>query len=796
MRALDRGELRRLALVLKEVREIECDERVGADSRGPVDLEVGRQAGAALVERDPGHIGADRLERGGRRVVLVVVGEALQRRQRDVFEIAVVLPRLLPVELCRQRVDSAVKHTKRVEECHQVAAGTDLGPGRPIQDAAGEDRQQALHVRLLADGCHAVCRQQDPRLLQGCELERLEPGLVGDQGQQRGRCGRRGSDAGDDVGAQAVGLVGDEGDELIPRHRRRGGEDAEPERDEQDHVLVRDGVVLLVIAHEVDGIEHALDLRVALGGLLLEGGPPLVQTGRAGGELAVEAGCDGQHLLAELGEGTVAEVAQAGVGVDVRGNGRVSARGLVEQEARRGQLSVGVDDGVERAVGHVGIDAGTHGGWGAADAGREGQERQAVDDVVAPQVRHAHLDVGVGRVEVADVVERDGVGRGGAGQDRPVAADAHHHVGLDRLLDQEAIRQDRLPAIRVGDDQVVLPVRRAGEVPDRDDGRAVDHLDADGGELGDARPDQLHRRRRGELRAGDGGRHILAVAAGVGRDAGDHQRQLFGQQRDSRAGRSTGELVQQHVIHARQGGRHDRSQVGADHAARRRVVQRRGRRRAVAQIDRVDAAGVGRRQRHPQRLPGRHRDGIKPLVSRDQRDCQRDADREQRHRDLDGGGRGGRVVDRVGTFIDGLEDVGADQHAVVARCNPRQRRVERQRVAVALVQPCGGADPAQQLVVQAPGPVLRQIDGIGPGAGRGLAAVIAAGPADMDGVAGPGCGGDGDGIDLQVRRRRRVDDHRHRAGGRVVALVSLEHAARAGRQRRVRDHEHGVAVAR
>ena len=72
--------------------------------------------------------------------------------------------------------------------------------------------------------------------------------------------------------------------------------------------------------------------------------------------------------------------------------------------------------------------------------------------------------------------ERHAVGAGVAGQDEPRAADADRHVGLDRLLDLEAIRRDGLLAVGVGDLDVVQAIRRTRQVEFGEDLGAVDEV--------------------------------------------------------------------------------------------------------------------------------------------------------------------------------------------------------------------------------------------------------------------------------------------------------------------------------
>ena len=92
------------------------------------------------------------------------------------------------------------------------------------------------------------------------------------------------------------------------------------------------------------------------------------------------------------------------------------------------------------------------------------------------ELRDADVELDVGRVDVPQVLQRHAVGAGVAGQDEPRAADADRHVGLDGLLDLEAVGRDGHLAVGVGDLDVVQAVRRARQVELGDDLGAVDEI--------------------------------------------------------------------------------------------------------------------------------------------------------------------------------------------------------------------------------------------------------------------------------------------------------------------------------
>ena len=80
------------------------------------------------------------------------------------------------------------------------------------------------------------------------------------------------------------------------------------------------------------------------------------------------------------------------------------------------------------------------------------------------QLRNAHVEFDVRRVDVPQVLERHAVGAGIARQDESRSAHADRHVGLHRLLDLEAIRRDGLLAVGIDDLDVIEAVRCARQV--------------------------------------------------------------------------------------------------------------------------------------------------------------------------------------------------------------------------------------------------------------------------------------------------------------------------------------------
>ena len=270
-------------------------------------------------------------------------------------------------------------------------------------------------------------------------------------------CERGGGGAvGEDGRPQLVGLEGGLGHELGAGQRRGRGVDVELERDERDDRRVR----------------HAAGLEggVQLGRDLLEPLRPVVEDPLAGiGRVR------GVELGLELVEVLVGHRLQAGVRRHAEGEAGGAARGLVEQVA--GRLGVAVGGGgvgrrlergerdlrrqrrVRRRAAQVGIELDI-GQVVDVDVDRRQDQRLAGvgGERLVAELGDADVELDVGRVDVPQVLELHAVGAGVAGQDEPRAADADGHVGLDGLLDLEAVGRDGHPAVGVGDLDVVQAV--------------------------------------------------------------------------------------------------------------------------------------------------------------------------------------------------------------------------------------------------------------------------------------------------------------------------------------------------
>src|SRR5207302_4097009 len=113
---------------------------------------------------------------------------------------------------------------------------------------------------------------------------------------------------------------------------------------------------------------------------------------------------------------------------------------------------------------------------------------------------------------------------------------------------------------------------------------------------------------------------------------------------------------------------------------------------------------------------------------------------------------GGRckVVQFIG-FEDVVENVGADDNAVLPGSRRREVSIERGGVEIIRIERAGMADPADRLVAEVPRRVGGEVGSIAPGTGGRVDAVVFDCPLYFDGVASHGGAGNRDAGDDQVR---------------------------------------------
>ena len=629
----------------------------------------------------------------------------------------------------------AVPRAHLLEEGHQVAARDDLLPRLSAEQAGGDDGHEACELGPLADG---------GRLVPGPQLARV--------GQRR-----------------QVGVA--------PGHRIGCG-----------HAQALGGV-------QRSGVRQHRQPQV-LGGLQLVG-HVLGRRHRRGGGLDVEVECQVLELklhqaLEEVGV-LLEQVLQPGVALDREREARVAAVDEVVGEPRGHQVAVEVDDRIEVGPGHVVYV------WLAAQVGAEFELLAGDEGALVAEARHAELEVDVGRIDVGEAVDADAVPAHLAEVEGGRPAHADREVERQCLLDQVAVGHAGDLAVGVGDLHVVEAVGRAAEVEGGDDLGGIDHAVVDGLELGKLWPDELDDGRGVELRAGDHGGDVAAVAAGVGPHVGDAEGQHAGRQVHRRVGRGA-RAADQDVVGALARLGHARRLVGPQVALVGRVVVDRAGQPLVAGVELVGAAVVVAGQRDLEGLARGHVDGVEQLLARRQVVVGGDAEHEGLDADVDGVARGALVVGVVGAFVDVVEEVGADDHAIgLGQCRGQRggegggvlpRRGERGGMLQAAL-----LDAADQPVAQIPYRVGGQVGRVGPVACDRLGAVVRHEPFDGDGVAREARRRHGDAIDLEVGGRRQLDEHRDGRRAGVVALVrALVDLAPRGQAGHVGEHEDVVGA--
>ena len=745
----------------------------------------------------------------------VIVGTIGRHRHRDLGVVAlVVLAHFVVVDRRGggQRITGvarsvAVPLLHLGEEAQQVGLGAVAVAAAADQDAGGQRGVQAQHQLIGADGRRLSLGAQ-----QAGGLQRGQPALhplrlVGGQHAQRGR--RVG--IGQDGGAQRDGMRRLVGHELGARQRRGRAQRVEAERHRQRLEL---GDVLVGLTREELGRQAVADLVEILH-------TTVEQATR------LPVGADRIQLGAQALEVVGQPFGQARVGLHAEVEADKAAGGHVEGIARRQVPARRVVHAVERGPGDVAAQRG--GGRGAVGLGvaqpfGHGALRlaahvaaehhvgqfQALQHIGAlPQVRGAHVEAHVRRVDVAQALQRHAVERRIARGNAARAADADGDVGLDHALDQVAVGLDHTLAVGVGHHHVVQAVGHVAQIEGGADQRGGYHLPAGRLDLEFTRTAQLDQRAGGEACAFYVHRHpavrIVTGAALVGRDTGDGQRQQFGAQRHRRAGGLLARAHQQVVITGLGAGDHDLL-VGRDRLIVGGVEGVAGGDVAPAQPDLVGARRGAGIEREAQRLALGHGQAVQPHVAAAQRGGHQRADRQRGHFHAQRGGGGGAVVGLArrhvqaglgvgdAAFEDLVVEVGPHDDAPSAVLQRWQLSAERAVVAGVGGQIAHMGHLADQQVVQAPAVVGRQIDRVGPAAiGRVDRRHVGDGVVELHRLAHLRAGGQLHVGDLQVGRRRGLDQHRlQRRAVVVVVEAELEHAAgitAAPGTRRVGDHE-------
>ena len=422
-------------------------------------------------------------------------------------------------------------------------------------------------------------------------------------------------------------------------------------------------------------------------------------------------------------------------------------------------------------------------GWLANHVGGKRQVRNAkrIEQVVAlgavglvrnAEVGCADRELHVGRVDVRQVLQRDGIGGAGAGIDLRRAADADGDVGLDCLCDQVVVgRGDRCP-IRVDHFDVVLAVRYVRQIEDGLDVGRIEHLPALRLDLEYTGARQHYLGARGEGGTVDIERNVLVgrgrSTARRRRDARNRQRDQVGADGDGGVGRRVVRL-HQNVIRAGLRRRNDGLLARRQGLRIGRIVVRGSRQGAVLDEHFVVAGGGGRIENHAQGLADRDDDLVQAALPRGQRGLGRRAQRKRGH------GHGNRVAFgrchvAVVQFPDVVEDIGTHNDVPIPLRQRRQVRAQVAGIGGAGRQRAVLPDLAEKDRTGRPGRALREVDRVGPGTVGGVGGGVGDGVAEVDAVAHLRRGRRRDRLHYQVGRRRRLDQERGRRG-HVLHLV-------------------------
>ena len=291
---------------------------------------------------------------------------------------------------------------------------------------------------------------------------------------------------------------------------------------------------------------------------------------------------------------------------------------------------------------------------------------------------------------------------------------------------------------------------------------------------------------RVELRAQDRGRDVLAIAPIVGGDVGDPERQDAREHGDRGQGTRLRLAVDQDVIDARRGRGDHRELAGLERPLIGRVVGRSRRQGVVSQEELVGGAGGRGAQVDAQGVALGDGHLIQAVLPAIQGRGQRHAQLQRRHGHGEHAGRRGRVVQLV-RFQDVVEDVGADDDAILAGDRRREVDVDLGGVRLARLERAGVGEPSDDRVADLPGRVGGQVRGVGPGARGGVGAGVGDGPRDLDRAARLRRRGRGDRRDDQVRRRGDPSISSETAVAVAVALASKSPSDAAPRRRIVAD---------
>ncbi|EXI70017.1 MAG: hypothetical protein AW07_04181 [Candidatus Accumulibacter sp. SK-11] len=345
------------------------------------------------------------------------------------------------------------------------------------QNAGAKGRVEAQHFRLRADRRSLVGRSQDAGSLERSEPSRLPLVSIGSDHRQARGCVRVGKDR----CAQPLRVRLLFGDELIAAECRGGGDDVETERHRQRFET-----------GDMFAVDPRQELAAEIGGDAVEIGNPAIEEAERlpFRMLHVEPRTQAAEVVRQ-------PLTEARVGLQPDGRSGETATCEVESVARGEVVTVAVVDAVEPRPGDVaaadaqrrgrtkaqGVAGGVRGravGLASERAGKHeiGQGQASEQIRAVAHLGHADGEVDVRRIQVAQALQRDAVGRTITGSKAARAADGDRHFRFDRWFDEKALRLGHALAVGVEDGQVVEPGRQAAAVEDGTDVAAVENLPA------------------------------------------------------------------------------------------------------------------------------------------------------------------------------------------------------------------------------------------------------------------------------------------------------------------------------
>ena len=117
-------------------------------------------AGAALLERNPGHIDVEILQIGRMRKIEIVGRVLRQRRNRNEERAIVAVSGVVMVDRCELSRRTTIPFLDLAEERDKVAVAHHLATGRTIEESCRQHRHQTPHVGVAANGRRLADRQQ------------------------------------------------------------------------------------------------------------------------------------------------------------------------------------------------------------------------------------------------------------------------------------------------------------------------------------------------------------------------------------------------------------------------------------------------------------------------------------------------------------------------------------------------------------------------------------------------------------------------------------------------------------